>query len=42
VRASNQGAICLYEQEGYERVAVWQSYYQDGEAAIIMEKNREA
>jgi ribosomal-protein-alanine N-acetyltransferase len=41
VRASNQGATRLYEQEGYERVAVWQSYYQDGEAAIIMEKNRE-
>jgi ribosomal-protein-alanine N-acetyltransferase len=42
VRASNLGAIQLYEQEGYERVAVWQTYYQDGEAAIIMEKSREA
>ena len=41
VRASNDGAIRLYEQEGYERVGVWQAYYQDGEAAILMEKNRD-
>lgn len=41
VRASNGGAIRLYEQEGYERVEVWQHYYKDGEAAIVMEKNRD-
>jgi [ribosomal protein S18]-alanine N-acetyltransferase len=41
VRASNDGAIKLYEQEGYQRVEVWQSYYNDGEAAIVMEKTRE-
>jgi ribosomal-protein-alanine N-acetyltransferase len=41
VRASNNGAIRLYEQEGYHRVDVWQSYYNDGEAAIVMEKTRE-
>ncbi len=41
VRASNDGAIRLYEQEGYHRVDVWQSYYNDGEAAIVMEKARE-
>jgi ribosomal-protein-alanine N-acetyltransferase len=41
VRASNEGAIKLYEQEGYHRVDVWQSYYNDGEAAIVMEKTRE-
>jgi ribosomal protein S18 acetylase RimI-like enzyme len=41
VRASNTGAIQLYEQEGYERVDVWQGYYNDGEAAIVMEKQRE-
>src|SRR5512142_3158326 len=29
VRASNAGAIRLYEQEGYERVDVWQGYYSD-------------
>ena len=40
VRASNDGAIKLYEQEGYRRVDVWQSYYNDGEAAIVMEKTR--
>lgn len=40
VRASNDGAIRLYEQEGYERVEVWQGYYNDGEAAIVMEKRR--
>jgi len=41
VRASNDGAIRLYEQEGYRRVDVWQSYYNYGEAAIVMEKTRE-
>ncbi len=40
VRASNDGAIRLYEQEGYRRVDVWQGYYNDGEAAIVMEKER--
>ena len=40
VRASNDGAIHLYEQEGYQRVEVWQGYYNDGEAAIVMEKQR--
>ena len=41
VRASNDGAIRLYERESYRRVDVWQSYYNDGEAAIVMEKTRE-
>ena len=40
VRASNDGAIKLYEQEDYHRIDVWQSYYNDGEAAIVMEKTR--
>jgi ribosomal-protein-alanine N-acetyltransferase len=40
VRASNDGAIRLYEQEAYRRIEVWQSYYNDGEAAIVMEKER--
>jgi ribosomal protein S18 acetylase RimI-like enzyme len=40
VRASNEGAIRLYDQEGYQRTEVWQSYYNDGEAAIVMEKAR--
>ena len=41
VRASNDGAIRLYEQEDYRRTQIWQSYYNDGEAAIVMEKERE-
>ena len=41
VRASNAGAIRLYEQEGYYRANVWQAYYNDGESALIMEKERE-
>ena len=40
VRASNDAAIKLYEQESYRRIDVWQSYYNDGEAAIVMEKTR--
>ncbi len=40
VRTSNTGAIELYEAEGYERVEVWQGYYRDGEAALVMEKQR--
>ncbi len=40
VRTSNGGAIRLYEQEGYRRVDMWQGYYNDGEAAIVMEKER--
>ncbi len=41
VRASNAGAIRLYDLEGYQRVETWQAYYNDGEAAIVMEKQRE-
>jgi len=41
VRASNDGAIRLYGQESYYRVDIWQSYYNDGEAAVVMEKTRE-
>lgn len=40
VRASNAGAIRLYELEGYQQVEVWQRYYNDGEAAIVMDKLR--
>lgn len=38
VRPTNESAIRLYEQEGYQRAEVWQHYYNDGEAALIMEK----
>ncbi len=39
VRASNQAAINLYDQEGYRTVDQWKSYYNDGEDAIVMEKS---
>lgn len=38
VRISNQGAISLYEQEGYQTVDVWGRYYSDQEDALVMEK----
>lgn len=41
VRATNQGAIALYEQEGYRTVDIWKAYYIDGENAIVMEKSRQ-
>jgi ribosomal protein S18 acetylase RimI-like enzyme len=40
VRASNQVAITLYEQEGYRTMDIWKAYYNDGENAIVMEKPR--
>jgi len=39
VRVSNNGAIALYEQEGYKMTDVWKNYYDDDEDALIMEKN---
>jgi ribosomal-protein-alanine N-acetyltransferase len=44
VRMSNQGAISLYEREGYRTVEVWRRYYADGEDGLVMEKtlNRHA
>ena len=39
VRASNQSAIKLYEQEGYGTSDIWNAYYNDGENAIVMEKS---
>ena len=38
VRISNQGAISLYEKEGYHTVDVWGRYYSDAEDALVMEK----
>jgi ribosomal protein S18 acetylase RimI-like enzyme len=40
VRVSNEAAIHLYETEGYARVDLWENYYRDGGAAIVMEKHR--
>ncbi|HEX7976180.1 MAG TPA: GNAT family N-acetyltransferase [Anaerolineales bacterium] len=38
VRISNQPAIRLYLNLGYQKVGVWPGYYQDGEEALVMEK----
>jgi ribosomal protein S18 acetylase RimI-like enzyme len=38
VRVSNQAAVQLYQHLGYHRVGIWPTYYQDGEDAVVMEK----
>lgn len=38
VRMSNQGAVAMYEKEGYGLIDIWQGYYNDGEDAMLMEK----
>jgi ribosomal-protein-alanine N-acetyltransferase len=38
VRMSNQIAISMYEKEGYLTTDIWKSYYNDGEDAMLMEK----
>jgi ribosomal protein S18 acetylase RimI-like enzyme len=38
VRMSNQGAISLYENEGYHSIDIWKRYYNDGEDGLVMEK----
>jgi ribosomal-protein-alanine N-acetyltransferase len=40
VRVSNDGAIRLYQQEGYQAIDTWPSYYNDRENALVMEKIR--
>jgi ribosomal protein S18 acetylase RimI-like enzyme len=40
VRVSNEGAIHLYQQEGYLAVDTWRGYYNDKENALVMEKIR--
>jgi ribosomal protein S18 acetylase RimI-like enzyme len=39
VRISNQAAIALYEQEGYQMADLWRGYYNDGEDGLVMGKN---
>jgi N-alpha-acetyltransferase 10/11 len=38
VRMSNEGAISLYEKEGYRSIDIWKRYYNDGEDGLVMEK----
>ncbi len=40
VRVSNNPAIQLYQSFGYQRVGLWPGYYEDGEDALVMEKQR--
>ena len=40
VRISNENAIQLYRQEGYQTINIWESYYNDGADAVVMEKWR--
>ncbi|MFN8383367.1 MAG: GNAT family N-acetyltransferase [Anaerolineales bacterium] len=38
VRLSNQIAISMYEKDGYKSIDMWKGYYNDGEDAMLMEK----
>jgi len=38
VRMSNEGALALYQQEGYKTIDIWKGYYRDGEDGVVMEK----
>ncbi len=40
VRASNKIAIRLYEETGYQKAGLWKDYYEDGEDALVMQKER--
>lgn len=40
VRASNLTAIRLYQRFGYIQYSEWPRYYNDGETAIVMQKDR--
>ena len=40
VRMTNDEAIRLYKNNGYHNFSVWDKYYTDGEAALVMEKKR--
>jgi len=38
VRPSNEPAVHLYVFSGYQKISLWKQYYQDGEDALVMEK----
>lgn len=40
VRSSNEEAIRMYKNAGYFAIDRWERYYNDGEDALVMEKNR--
>lgn len=41
VRESNAAAISLYKKMGFKKIAERKKYYANGEAAVIMELNRQ-
>ena len=38
VRRSNESALTLYRNAGYEMIDVWRAYYNSGEDALVFEK----
>ena len=42
VRISNEVAISMYKKDGYATTEIWNSYYNDGEDGMVMEKNLES
>lgn len=40
VRTSNEEAIRMYKNAGYQSIDRWSRYYNDGEDALVMEKLR--
>jgi len=40
VRRSNYAALALYYKHGYHQIDVWQGYYNGGEDALVLEKER--
>ena len=38
VRLSNHGAIAMYEKDSYQSIDLLKGYYNDGEDALLMEK----
>lgn len=38
VRSDNQSALMMYKRAGYRHLKIWHSYYQDGQDAIVLEK----
>lgn len=40
VRRSNEPALALYQEFGYQMVDVWRDYYHNGEDALVLEKKR--
>jgi ribosomal protein S18 acetylase RimI-like enzyme len=42
VARNNTAALLLYRSEGYYQVDLWKRYYNSGEDALVLEKDRQA